>query len=376
MKIGISLLDFQPGKSGGIETYCRDLISGLETTDHKNEYYILLNLHNADTIKVRTKNFHIVYVDSRSLGQKLLGKIGKKVSNENLMLSTVQKLGLDIIHFPLQTIQPYLMGLSAKKIVSIMDVQQEYLPGFFDKNDLEFRRKAYKASCRASEIVISISNFTKQSLVEKLDIPANKIVTVYLNYDDTLFDATPNKPIVKGRYFYYPAATWPHKNHLRLLQAFKKFLRHHSDYKLVLNGAMKQDSAKIERYVKQNDLEAYVVQLGYVEDRQKPALFKNAFALVFPSLFEGFGIPVVEAMASGCPVVCSKTTSLPEVGGKAVLYCDPESIEDIERKMIEVVEDAKLRQELILKGKLQAAKFTKAKMAESTLKVYEKVARM
>ncbi|MBI2798440.1 glycosyltransferase family 4 protein [Candidatus Saccharibacteria bacterium] len=376
MRIGISLLDFQPNKSGGIETYCRDLISGLETIDQKNEYYVLLNLHNAKTIKVGAKNFYIVYADKRSFARKVLGKLGKRVSNEELMSRFVENLGLDLLHFPLQTVQPYLLGTSVKKIVSIMDIQQEYFPEFFDKKDLAFRRKAYKQSCDSAVAVISISEFTKQCLVQKLSIAQRKIITVHLNYNASLLDKKSIKRSTDKPYFYYPAATWPHKNHLRLLQAFSEFSKEYPNYQLVLTGIKKQKGDEVQKYINKNNLGKVIKSLGYVDNDELPGLYQNAFGLIFPSLFEGFGIPVVDAMVCGCPVICSNTTSLPEVGGNAVLYCNPQSIKDIALKMTKLAENEKLRANLIKRGRVQAKKFTKEKMVKNTLKVYEKVARM
>lgn len=376
MRIGISLLDFQPGKSGGIETYCRDLIAGLEQTDHRNSYVVLLNLFNKGTLSVKSSNFQIVYVDEKSIKQKILGKLGNRVSNEQLMQQCIQALGLDILHFPLQTIQPYLITLDVKKIISIMDIQQEYYPEFFDKTDLDNRREAYRKSCDAATLIISISDFTKNSLVEKFDINPSKIKTVHLNFDESLLSGGKSHQPVSGKYFYYPAASWPHKNHLKLLRAFKTVQKEYPDYKLVLTGISKQKANEVQDYIQNNFKSGSVEQLGYVDRSVLAGLYKHAFALVFPSLFEGFGIPVVDAMVCKCPVICADTTSLPEIAGKAALYCDPKSPTDIASKMTKLIEDESLRNKLVRFGEKQAQKFTRYKMVANTLRVYDKVARM
>lgn len=378
MIIGISLLDFQPGNSGGIETYCRDLVSGLQKTDKKNQYYILLNKINEDTLEVKNNNFEIVYCDNRTLPHKILTKLKiKDYTAERIIQSNIEKLNLDLLHFPLQTIQQYLLNLDAKKIVSIMDIQQEYFPRFFTKADLANRKKMYVSSCEAADKIIAISDFTKDTIVDKFRISKDKITTNHLNYNEDLY----NKNVKPAKlpyspFFYYPAATWPHKNHTKLIKAFALLHRSYPEYHLVLSGIQKQKSDEISKIIAKLKLTNHVHTLGYLDYKELPGVFKQAYALVFPSLFEGFGIPLVEAMVVGCPVIASNTTSIPEVADNAALYFDPNSVEDIAKTMKMVVRDDTRRDQLILNGYKQAKKFTKSKMVADTLQVYRKVAKM
>lgn len=378
MRIGISLLDFQPDKSGGIETYCRDLISGLQKLDKKNMYYILLNKRNGGTLEVKAKNFVIVYCDNRTFLHKSLTKLKLgDYSADKVIRNKIEKLNLDILHFTLQTIQNYLQDLPVKKIISIMDIQQEYFPQFFAKAELQERRSAYSSSCVCADEIIAISEFTKKTIIEKFKVPKSKVTTVYLNYNDDLFNQNVKAATLPySPFFYYPAATWPHKNHLKLIEAFAKFHQDNTNYHLVLSGIQKQKSDEITKLIASQKLNSHIHMLGYIEHKELPRVFKQAFALVFPSLFEGFGIPMIEAMSVGCPVISSNTTSIPEVAGNAALYFDPTSVSDIAKTMQMVVRDNTRREQLILNGYKQAKKFTKAKMVESTLQVYRKVAKI
>jgi glycosyltransferase involved in cell wall biosynthesis len=378
MRIGISLLDLQPNKSGGIETYCRDLISGLQRVDKKNQYFILLNARNRGTLEVTAKNFTVAYCDSRTFLHKSLNKLKiKDYTIEKIIRNNIERLNLELIHFPLQTIQDYLLSIEVKKIVSIMDIQQEYFPEFFTKADLQNRKKMYLASCEAADEIVAISDYTNKTIIEKFHISKGKVTTVHLNYNEDLFNrAVQPATLPFEPFFYYPAATWPHKNHIKLIVAFAKFHNENKDYHLVLSGIQKQKSGEISKKIKKLKLDSHIHMLGYLEIKNLPRVFKQAFALIYPSLFEGFGIPVIEAMASGCPVIASNTTSVPEVAGNAALYFDPSSTVDIARAMKEIVRNDTMREQLIISGYRQANKFTKAKMVESTLQVYRKVAKM
>lgn len=378
MKIGISLLDFQPGNSGGIETYGRDLISGLELAQTPYDFFILLDSRNAGSIKVTNPRFKIIYCDKRSVIHRGINKLKiADFSIDKMVATTISHLQLDILHFPLQTIRESLQKLPVKKINSIMDIQQEYMPGNFVKEDLAFRKKAYISSCNVSDHIISISKFTKRSLVDKFGIDPHKITTVYLNYNEELYNsAVQNSHMVEGKYLFYPAATWPHKNHIRLIKAFFIFHKKHSDFKLVLTGVKKQKSKELYELVSKLGIGDAVNMLGYLSYDELPGVFKAAYGLIFPSLFEGFGIPILESMAVGCPVAASKVTSIPEVAGNAALYFNPTNTKSIEGAMTKLVENRELRSKLINRGFSRVKEFTKADMVINTLNVYEKVARM
>lgn len=374
MKIGISLLDFQPRNSGGIESYVRDLIEGLQQIKSNDDFVIIMNWHNKGEIGVKSNNFSIVYADHRKLHKKVLHKAGiRGNSGKDQILRTVEGLRLDVVLYPLQHIPLGLEDYNGKFVVSIMDIQHEYFKDFFEKNDYLARNKQYREACNRAETVISISDFTKKTLIEKYNIEAQKITTIYLNFNPTRVSKK-RSGNEYGKYFFYPAATWPHKNHLKLIKAFKRVAIKDTDIKLVLAGIKKQNDIKIKSENVRLGLQERVFMLGYVNDNDLSNLFNNAFALVFPSLFEGFGIPVLEAMTVGVPTLISDTTSLPEVGGDATLYFDPNSVNDIESKMNTILKNEKLRNNLVKKGYVQVKKFSLHKMAQETYAVLKKVA--
>lgn len=374
MKIGISALTFIPGGSGGVETYFRNLIDELQKNDKSNTYCILMNSQNIDSINLTSKNFRKLLIEETGRAKftrKL--RLAKRDANDSI-IRQIEKNNFDLIHFPFQIIQP--MGINVKKVLTFHDMQQEFWPIFFSAQELEARRRTFKPSALASNHIVAISNFTKNTLVERYKISSDKISVIYESYDEQLYGKSKKMdvPDLQKPYFYYPAATWPHKNHLRLLEAFAKLHAKRSEYNLVFSGVKMQATEEILKKIKELDLENEVTILGYLDYEQLPAIYQNAFALVFPSLFEGFGIPLLEAMASKCPIIASNTTSIPEVAGSAALYFDPLDVDAIATEMEKLINDQRLRLELIKEGEKQIKKFSQKKMAQETLNVYKKVA--
>jgi glycosyltransferase involved in cell wall biosynthesis len=257
-----------------------------------------------------------------------------------------------------------------------MDIQEEYWPSFFSKQDLESRRISHKGSIMMAEHTITISEYTKRTIVDKYKINPKKISAIHLGYDEALFKKNPAKLTysLPQKYFFYPAASWPHKNHLRLLEAFAKVVESYPDFHLVLSGIKMQQDSAIQDKIKALKLDDRVHSLGFVPKEQFPMIYKNAYSLVFPSLFEGFGIPLLEAMASSCPIIASSATSIPEVAADAALYFDPLKPQDMAEKMVDLIAHRQLRDQLIKKGLVRIKQFSEKKMALETLEVYRKVA--
>jgi glycosyltransferase involved in cell wall biosynthesis len=208
-------------------------------------------------------------------------------------------------------------------VTTILDVQHEILPQFFSRAERAYRRVVYARSARESRIVITISEHAAQGIVEHLGVAEEKVRAIHLGLDHGLF-----RPGEEERepFLLYPARGWPHKNHARLFDAFRELRRRHPELELVLtsyDGSV-PDGAR---------------SLGHVSREELASLYRRAAALVFPSLYEGFGQPPLEAMASGCPVACSNAASLPEVVGDAARLFDPGSTADVVEAVEEVLAD-------------------------------------
>ena len=375
MKVGIIALDYMPGHMGGIETYFLDLLVNMQRVDSPNEYLIFLNHQGYNRVSIQNPAFKKVLV-RRGQISKIANRIYRYTTGKELLISQIGRFKCDIWHFPFQVISP--RGLNGKKIVSFMDIQQEYYPEYFSPADLISREKSFPYSARNADCIIAISGFTKQSLIEKYKIPPKKIKVIHLAHNTELFredisDTLPPGLTLPKKYIYYPAASWPHKNHTRLIRAFSIVSKEYPDLRLVLSGLSKQSSHTVDGLISSLGLNAKVVQLGFLPREYLPYVYRHALALIFPSEFEGFGIPLLEAMAVGCPVASSNTTSLPEVLGSAGIYFDPLDVEDIAAAIRNLAGDSGAREDLVNIGIKQARKFSNMKMATETIKLYEEI---
>lgn len=381
MNIGISAIGFMPGKMGGTETYLRNLMHSFQRLDHDNSYKIIFDTpNNRGEFSLVNSSFGIKTFNytKPSFGWLVRGVLRNTIKID-IFKRALDDLKLDVIHYPFTVLSP--MGLKTPTVLTFWDMQHDFHPEFFSDEELKKRRAVYKPSAELATRIIVSAEFTKTCLVEKYGIDDRKIDVVYTGYGSEyqVIDDTDALESVKVKYglnrpfLYYPAATWPHKNHKTLLAALKILKdRNAFDGMLVLTGIAKQGQDEILGEIGRLGLSEVVKLLGYLPYEDLPYLYNIARALVFPSLFEGFGIPLVEAMACGCPVVCSNMTSLPEVVGDAGILFDPYSAEDIAEKIHIVWNDETRRREIRANGLERAKLFNWDDAARHTNDIYKK----
>jgi glycosyltransferase involved in cell wall biosynthesis len=344
MRVGLSLLTLVPGISGGSETYVRELVRELGRIG-RHEYRVFLPQIAADVtglpVEIVTE-----YRASRSMPGRVVA-----MADAALAGGRIRKRfeSADLVHFPLSVMVPRDAGRPA--VTSVLDVQHELLPEFFSRAELAYRRRAYGWSVRRSALVITISQHAAQTLVERLELPEERVRPIHLGIDHDAF--TPGQD-ERGSFLLYPARGWPHKNHERLFEAFATLREKRPDLELVLTA--------YERAVPEG-----VRSLGRVGRDELVGLYRTAAALVFPSLYEGFGQPPLEAMACGCPVACSNAASLPEVVGDAARLFDPASVEELAAAVDEVLDDPEPWR---ARGLERAKEFTWEKTARAHDDVY------
>jgi glycosyltransferase involved in cell wall biosynthesis len=348
MKVGISLLTLVPGVSGGSETYVRELVSALGRVG-RFEYRVLVPRIATDVDGLPTELVP-EYRASRSTAGRIAAMVRASVRSGGI---TRRFADLDVLHFPLSVMIPPVESRPAT--TTILDVQHELLPQFFSRAELAYRRRVYGWSARRSRIVITISQHAAQTLVERLELPENRVRPIHLGIDHDVF--RPGEE-ARGEFLLYPARGWPHKNHRRLFEAFAELRRRHPGLELVLTA---YDGPVPEG----------VRSLGRVRRDELVELYRTAAALVFPSLYEGFGQPPLEAMACGCPAACSNVASLPEVVGDAARLFDPTSTEDLVAAVEDVLGDPTPWSR---RGLDRAAEFTWEKTAEAHDAVYGELA--
>ena len=350
--VGISLLTLIPGISGGSETYARNLCRALARVGGL-EYRVFVPEIAADAADGLPWQVVGSYRSSRSMP----GRIAAMSRAALLPKPLLRELGverLSAIHFPLSVMLPAVERPPAA--TTVLDLQHEEHPQFFGRAELAYRRSVYGRTIRRSRIVITISEHARRTLIERYDLDPERVRAIHLAVDHDVF--TPEVSS-RGDYLLYPARPWPHKNHARLYQAFAVLRREHPQLRLVLTG--EGDYGTVPPAVEAR---------GRVSQGELVALYRGAAALVFPSLYEGFGMPVVEAMACGCPVASSNVTALPEIVGDAARLFDPRSVDDIVAAVNEVLGN---RKEWVERGLERAKQFTWEACARAHDEVYREL---
>lgn len=366
MKIGL-ITDNIDKESAGVGSYARNLTNSLLKIDKESEYIFIHNRYN-DFYK--DKNQIII----KSINNPLFNAIRKFISFPIIFMNKNFDLIHDTYHF-----FPYLINKRIKKIVTIHDITPILN---FEKHRivsvLGHRLLLNKVLNKVNKI-ITVSKSTKKDIVKNFNISPKKI-TVTLLAADKKYRLLSNQIVNKVRkkyklnfpYILYVGTLEPRKNIPNLLKAYSK-IKDKLSHKLVITGKKGWKYKEIFETIDNLKLEKDVLFTGYVPEEDLPALYNGAELFVFPSFYEGFGLPPLEAMQCGCPVITSNTSSLPEVVGNAGIMVDPNNIDELARQMQRVLTDKKQRQSMIKEGLKQAKKFSWEKCARETLKVYKEV---
>ena len=282
----------------------------------------------------------------------------------------------DLVHFGMAQ-QPVLYRGAAVTTTHDLTTLRFINP---DKNPIVFGFKqlvyrfVVKRAARRSKVVITPSEFVKHDVAQFAEISPEKIVVTYEAAEPINDPAELVKGLASEQFIMYVGRPMPHKNLERLIKAFMGLKAQHPNLKLVLAGKKDANYRRIEAGVQKQGLEN-VVFTDFVSEGQLRWLYENCAAYIFPSLSEGFGLPGLEAMVHGAPVVSSNATCLPEIYGDAAHYFDPHDVQAMADAINEVLTDKDLRESLIRAGRQQAAKYSWQRTAEQTLAVYNKVLR-
>ncbi len=381
MNIGLNAISFVPGKIGGMETYFRNLLRYLQHLDTENRYTLFCDRRYAGEFSFESARFRIRHVNyARPSYKWFVRGLLRNTINVDILGREMRGLGVDFIHHPFTVLTP--LGTGIPSLLTFWDMQHEFFPEFFDRLEIQRRRRSYQASAKEAKRIIVSAGFTRDCLVERYGVSAEKIEVIHTGYgpqyrpldDQAELDCFKKRYGLSRPFLYYPAATWPHKNHRTLLAAMKILVeRHHFDGELLLTGIAMQSHGEILAEIDRLGMTDRVRLLGYLSAEELPFLYNLARLLVFPSLFEGFGIPLVEAMACGCPVVCADATSLPEVAGDAAVLFDPRSVEDMAGKIWAIWNDDVRLREMRARGLERVKLFTWDETARRTLQAYKRM---
>ena len=271
------------------------------------------------------------------------------------------------------------------QVVTIHDLAYLYFPEDFIKKDLWQLKNWTKFSVNKATKIISVSKTTKKDIVKNYGVDENKVSVIYNGFEKTVGAKTSavkhsDKKLARTakvklrKYILFVGTIQPRKNLEVLIDAFSKFSQTKIDFKLVIVGKKGWLYEGPFEKVRSMKLEDKVIFTGHISDEELIWYYKNAFCLVLPSLYEGFGIPVLEAMSYSCPTVLSMNSSLPEIGGDASIYFDPKNSDDLLKKLSTLQDNDELRIELISKGKQRIKNFSWKKCGQETLEIIKNCA--
>ena len=387
----IDLRWMRPGVAGGIENLSRSFLEHLLRLDQVNRYTVLVPAEVRYDFGGGGKNISFMPVDGPATYARRAAMDAVRFLHSRLRvqywqtpevetLRRARALGAEVVLSIPGYIHPDVAPLT--NVLVMPDIQHEYRPEFFQARELEERRRLYTASAKQAAHVCAISEFTRQTLIQRLGLAPERVTTTHLAADPIFHPGSPARGnpgrvlekhgLSTGTYLLFPGHTWPHKNHAVAFRALRALREEYGlDPLLVCTGNPKGAHGSLLGTIHDLGLRDRVRFLGYCPPSDMPALYEGAAALVFPSLFEGFGMPLVEAMWCDCPIVCSNDTSLPEVAGDAALLVDPRSSEALAHGLNRVLTDGEQRRALIARGRERAKHFSWVKFTLEIVSVLQ-----
>ncbi len=312
MRIAISLLNFRPGMIGGAETYMRQLIPRMAASAGADQIVLVTYRDNANLIKsAGMQNITIDRSDSQIVRARILEAYTPYRCR--YIERALEEIQPDVVFFPQQSIFPKQTRFPS--VLTVVDVQHLFFPQYFSLFDRTFRARAYPRSLAQCRHAIAISQYTADTVIQRCGVEPTKITAVPFGVAG--IDVSKIKPAddLPRPYLYYPAATFPHKNHAGLLRTYAQLRRRGSfPYKLVLTGKQTEHWPALRKLAGELGIPDDVIHPGFLPFERVQGIYKAADAIVFPTQFEGFGLPVVEAVEFGKKIITSRLSVFDEIG--------------------------------------------------------------
>jgi len=364
--VGVNLLYLKPGRVGGSEEYIWRLLRSLETEAVRDvELTLFVN-----------RRFREAHPDLAAAHPTVVAPISGDsppiriaVESSWLAFQTARR-ALDVVHHPANTV-PHVRTRPA--VVTIHDLQPIVRPQDFGRIKGAYLRTRLGPAAREARVIATPSDYVRRLLIDRFGIDGARVVVVpapILSRSIASDEVRPPDAGIEPPFFVYPAITHPHKNHVTLLRAFARVAAVRPEVHLVLTGGRGAREEAVLEEIGRLGLDGRVHRAGRIPRPELDALLARAVALTFPSHHEGYGLPVAEAMALGCPVIASRTTALPEVVGDAGLLVDPDDIDGWIDAMLRVLDDDVLRAALIAAGRERVKSLTPAEAARRLVSAY------
>ena len=391
MNVLIDLHWMKIGRSGGMEQLACELVTSISWLWDRGKITVYCPGESCEELKGSSRAAKIDFIDSNvyelvpsrepfargSLGdskEEFFSPLGVVLVGSTKTKARIIKV--DLVHSIGGYVSPEFYGY--RNIVTILDLQHRHFPEFFDEIEVEAREANHELAIELAEKVICISDSVRRDVQQSYNVSGSKLETIWPIPSSHFWIDLPEGVNAKIRakfklddnYLFYPAHSWPHKNHETLVDAFASLRKRFPNLKLILTGGNFASDHPARKKIEKHGLQESVMHLGYCSSLEIRCLMEGAKALVYPSRFEGFGLPVAEAIILGTPVVCSDIETLKEVGGDAISTFDPEDSSDIVRAVEKVLMDPRSRDSRSAKAQKRKSLFAAGPIALKTFNLY------
>jgi glycosyltransferase involved in cell wall biosynthesis len=373
MRIGLNLLFLIPGEVGGTETYTRGLLKALTYTDPHSEYIVYINRESRLLDFIHQPNFQIV-----ECGVSARNRAARLFWEQIILPEQVRRAGIDVLH-SLGYIGPLV--LPCKSVITIHDLNYKFVPESMTSLTRLVQRIFVSGAAHRADHLITVSNFVREQVLAYLKVPHQKVSTIHEAVEREAFTPENRNPAmlehygIRRPYIFAFSSQTPHKNIPALVHAFELINREaQGEFQLVVGGHQPRGRNSLYELAHSLGLNSDdVILTGYLEDTARTVLLSSATVFAFPSLYEGFGLPALEAMSSGTALACSNRASLPEIAQDAAAYFDPSNITQIAKTILELLRNERSRNTLIALGNKNLERFSWEKTARQTFSIYSQV---
>lgn len=378
MKIGIDIRNIGKKRTGD-EAVFLNLVKNLAKIDSDNEYLLFTDI--TDTTILPNMVVKLGIEDKNNFKIISLKTANKFTWNLWTLPQYLRNNPVDVYHT--QYILPFFVPKKTKLITHIHDISFNFYPQFIKWTDLFFLKNLIPWSIRRADKIIAVSEFGKNEIVKYYQVPSEKVEVVYNAVGDGFTESfTPedlNKVKIKynipEKFLLYIGTLQPRKNIPFLIKGFARLKEKMPEHKLVLAGPKNAHNydREIDRTIDRLNIREDVIFPGFIDEEDKSKIYRQADIFVFPSLYEGFGIPLLEAMGADVPLAVSDIPVFREVGGEAAEYFDPETLDELTKVVYNIAINPELREKLINSGQTRILLFSWAKSAQAMLEIYQKL---
>lgn len=377
MKIGIDIRLIGKKRTGD-ENVVFNLVKNFARIDRENEFLLLTD--NCEDVQITQ-----IEKDLEIAGKPNFKIIPLKASNRFAwnfwtLPRYLRNNPVDVYHT--QYITPFFVPRSVKILTIVHDISFNFFPQFMKLSDLFFLKTLIPLSLRRADKIVGVSKFTQGEIVKYYRVDPKKVEFIYNSIGDEFsakeisseqLELVRNKYALPEKFILYLGTLQPRKNISLLIEAFARIKNETGDLKLVIcgNRSAHNSDKRIDEQIIKSAVGDSVIFPGFIADEDKVAVFRLAHVFAFPSLYEGFGIPPLEAMSQSVPVICSDIPSLKEIAGNGALFFDPQNLDDFSKKLYDISVNENIRGELIEAGKARISLFSWEKSARKMLAIYE-----